>query len=113
MDNKDLIKNEDLEKVSGGLDTVFYGDIPICPTCGERNIKKISGNEYEDTYQCHNCGMVSVHIKKERPAPVPIHPELQCMICGSIGQWDLISSAGGIDTVKCQICRNQTTTSAE
>ena len=106
MDKKD-ITDSNLEKVTGGLDTIFYGDIPMCPTCGQRNIKMISSDEYVDTYKCQLCGMVSIHTKKEKPAPVPIHPELQCPICGSIGTWNLLRSDNGVDYLECTVCRNK------
>jgi transcription elongation factor Elf1 len=101
------IKDEKLEKVAGGLDTIFYGNVPICPVCGERDIKVVASDEFTDTYKCHNCGMESIHTKKERPAPPKYHPNLQCRQCGSIGQWNLVKSENGIDTVQCKVCRLQ------
>ena len=104
MDKKEITNNNELEKVTGGNDTVFHGDTPICPTCGEPNIQIISSDEYVDTYKCHICGMVSTHTKKERPI---IHPELQCPTCGSIGQWNEIRTSNGYDYVECKICRTK------
>ena len=102
MEEKKTIQQQDLEKVSGGLDTVFYGDIPICPVCGERPIQKVSGDEYVDTYKCHVCGKTSIHIKKERPVP---YPGLVCQRCGSLGKWAVLRSENGMDTIQCTVCR--------
>ena len=53
MEETRTVQQQDLEKVSGGLDTVFNGDVPICPVCGERPIQKISGDEYVDSPAAH------------------------------------------------------------
>ena len=113
MEEKKQVQQSDLEKVAGGLDTVFYGDVAICPVCGERPIKIISGDEYVDTYQCHNCGSISIHTKKARPeAPKP-HSSKVCMQCGSVGKWRILKTINGIDTIQCTVCRLEVTVPSE
>ena len=84
--------------------------VPMCPVCGERPIKLVSGDEFTDTYQCPNCGSKSTHTKKLRPIP---HPGLTCPRCGSIGKWRIVESANGTDTVECTVCRLSTKVPAE
>ena len=108
-ENKNLNK-EELESVSGGLDTIFYNGVSVCPTCGHRPINLVSGDEFIDTYRCPNCGMVSYHIKKERPIP---HPTLQCPTCGQIGMWKVVKSENGVDEIECKVCRHKITAPAE
>lgn len=110
MEEKKQVQQNDLEKVAGGLDTVFYGDVAICPVCGERPIKIISGDEYVDTYQCHNCGSISIHTKKEAPKP---HSSKVCMQCGSVGKWRILKTINGIDTIQCTVCRLKVTVPSE
>ncbi|MBQ1287616.1 MAG: hypothetical protein IIY22_03570 [Erysipelotrichaceae bacterium] len=99
------VKDEKLEKVSGGRDTIFHDNVPICPICGQTNIKIVSSNVFTDTYKCHHCGCESIHNKMEEAEPVKYHPNLQCRQCGSIGTWNLVKSENGVDTVECKVCR--------
>ena len=105
MEDNKTVQNKDLAKVTGGIETAFCGNVPICPVCGERPIKMVSGDEYTDTYQCHVCGSISVHTKKIRPeAPKP-HIHKTCPRCGSVGKWRVIETIDVIDTVECTVCR--------
>lgn len=115
MEEKKSVHNNDLKKVTGGIinDVIFYGSVPICPVCGERPIKKITEGEYDDVYKCQNCGCESVHKKKLRPEEEKHHTALTCPRCGSIGTWRILSSANGIDTVECKVCRLSMTTPSE
>jgi predicted RNA-binding Zn-ribbon protein involved in translation (DUF1610 family) len=113
MKEKKSLHQEVLEKVAGGLDTVFYSGVPICPVCGERPIQKISGDEFVDTYKCHSCGMISIHTKKERPAEPTPHPGKVCPRCGSVGKWRIIKSEGVIDFIECTVCRLESTAPTE
>ena len=53
MEEKKQVQQNDLEKVAGGLDTVFYGDVAICPVCGKRFIKHEDKQIY-DSKSCAN-----------------------------------------------------------
>ena len=110
-DNK--VHDSKLEKVSGGLETVFHGTTSVCPVCGHTNLKLVSGDEYVDKYYCEHCGMTSTHTKKEKPVEPPVHPSLQCTQCGSIGRFKLVKKEGGLDTVQCTVCKLQMTVPAE
>jgi predicted RNA-binding Zn-ribbon protein involved in translation (DUF1610 family) len=110
MEEKKTVNKEDLAAVAGGINTIFYGNEPMCPVCGERPIKLVSGDEFTDTYQCPHCGSKSTHTKKLRPIP---HPGLTCPRCGSIGKWRIVESANGTDTVECTVCRLSTKVPAE
>ena len=112
MEEKKIL-DEKLEKVSGGIDTVFNGGVAVCPVCGETNIKLYASDEFTDTYKCHHCGSESIHTKKERPAAPELHPTLQCRQCGVVGKWNLVKSENGIDTVECRVCHLQTTVPSE
>lgn len=113
MENKEFVKNDDLRKVTGGIDTVFIGDTAVCPVCGERPLKVAFGDEYVDTYQCPLCGSQSVHVKKIRPeAPKP-HSALVCPQCGTTGEWRIVKTQNGLDTIECRVCRLVRTTPTE
>ena len=113
MEEKKTIAQNDLEQVAGGIDTIFFGEVAVCPVCGERPIKKISGDEYVDTYQCSHCGSLSIHTKKQRPeAPKP-YPSRVCEQCGSLGRWRVLKSANGMDTIQCTVCRLETVVPSE
>lgn len=113
MEQNNLVNNNDLEAVSGGIDTVFYGDIAVCPVCGQRPIRIVSGDEYVDIYQCDCCGSKSTHTKKERPAEPKPHATLVCPQCGVTGMWRIIKTENGLDSIECQICRLIRTAPAE
>ena len=112
MDNNKIPDNK-LEKVTGGLETVFHGNTPICPRCGQPNLKLVTGDEFVDQYYCDYCGLTSTHTKKEKPAPVPIHPTLQCSQCGMVGHWNLIKTVNGVDYLSCSICHLEKQAPAE
>ena len=113
MGENKIIENNDLEKVAGGIDTVFVGDVAICPVCGNRPIKIVSGDEYVDVYKCDHCGSQSIHTKKERPAEPKPHPNLVCPQCGTVGNWRIIKTENGLDSIECRVCRLICTTPAE
>ena len=110
MAENNKIHDSKLEKVAGGINTIFYGNTPVCPVCGQKDIKLIAGDEFTDTYKCDYCGSESVHTKKERPR---YHANLQCRQCGVVGEWNLVKSENGIDTVECKVCRLQMTVPSE
>lgn len=103
MEEKEMIQNEKLKDVAGGIEPVFINGKVICPVCGEPSIKLIASDEFTDTYQCGLCGKTSIHTKKER-VEEKIHPNLQCPRCG-MSSWQLVSSANGVDYLKCTVCR--------
>ena len=112
MEEKEALQNDELKKVAGGIEPIFQSGSVICPVCGERGIKLIAGDEYTDTYQCSCCGSTSIHTKKMREV-IKIHPNLRCPRCGdTIPSWTLLSSANGIDHIRCNTCRFEMDTPA-
>lgn len=113
MEEKKIMDPKDLEKVSGGIETAFHGNTPVCPVCGQPNIRKLSGDEYTDTYQCDCCGMMSTHTKKARPIAKPLHMEVRCGICGMNDQWRIIRTEAGLDLIECGYCRTRISVPSE
>ena len=101
----------------------LYGNAPaeqLAPMCDEirRKMELLASLRQQELTArgkrlCQNCGCESVHKKKLRPEEEKHHTALTCPRCGSIGTWRILSSANGIDTVECKVCRLSMTTPSE
>ena len=111
MENNSTLQNKQLAQVSGGNEPIFQGNTVLCPTCGHRPLKLVSSDEFTDTYKCEVCGKIWIHTKKEHPK---IHPGLICPRCGDrIPNWTLLSTAGGMDRIRCGTCQYELSVPSE
>ena len=111
MENNSVLENKQLETVTGGSEPIFLAGTVICPLCGHRPLKLVSGDEFIDTYKCDYCGKTWGHTKKEHPK---IHPDLICPRCGDrTPNWTLLSSTGGMDRIRCGTCQYELTVPSE
>ena len=103
MEEKNTVKNKELEKVVGGTEVEFYDGKPGCPICGKYPIRLIASDEYTDTYQCDCCRHKSVHTKKTaQPDTGPVC----CPRCGCLS-FHVLRADGSGTILECNVCRMQ------